>query len=252
MTSLRGLVARYEETRDLRMIGAYQAGSDPLIDQAVNLVPLIYDAMQQTPTSPLSQDPYNDLAACAATKGAIMTKQQAPLATNRRAAEPSAVRPRDKRFDGYLKSAGFVLAVACFVLPFVMYLRHSRCAPEAPILGQKGSMIRSTGPIRRSYVRPMAGTRASPGKPSEELDPMTTATTADLKEDRTTSIEEASKQPFPGKPVFLLREIVGGLVMIEDDTGYWFVEKGATLPDGSKLVAIERGDGKDSLVDQDI
>ncbi|WP_310075654.1 flagellar protein export ATPase FliI [Phyllobacterium sp. 1468] len=63
VTSLRGLVARYEETRDLRMIGAYQAGSDPLIDQAVNLVPLIYDAMQQTPTSPLSQDPYNDLAA---------------------------------------------------------------------------------------------------------------------------------------------------------------------------------------------
>jgi flagellum-specific ATP synthase len=63
VTSLRGLVARYEETRDLRMIGAYQAGSDLLIDQAVNLVPLIYDAMQQTPTSPLSHDPYNDLAA---------------------------------------------------------------------------------------------------------------------------------------------------------------------------------------------
>ena len=63
VTSLRGLVARFEETSDLRMIGAYQAGSDPLIDQAVNLVPLIYDAMQQTPASPLSQDPYSDLAA---------------------------------------------------------------------------------------------------------------------------------------------------------------------------------------------
>lgn len=61
-TSLRGLVARFEETRDLRMIGAYQAGSDPLIDQAVHLVPLIYDAMQQTPASPLAQDPYSDLA----------------------------------------------------------------------------------------------------------------------------------------------------------------------------------------------
>ena len=61
-TSLRGLVARFEETRDLRMIGAYQAGSDPLIDQAVHLVPLFYDAMQQTPASPLAQDPYSDLA----------------------------------------------------------------------------------------------------------------------------------------------------------------------------------------------
>jgi flagellum-specific ATP synthase len=62
-TSLRGLISRFEQTRDLRMIGAYQAGSDPLIDQAVNLVPLIYDAMQQTPAMPLSHDPYGDLAA---------------------------------------------------------------------------------------------------------------------------------------------------------------------------------------------
>lgn len=63
VTSLRGLIARYEETRDLRMIGAYQAGSDPLLDQAVNLVPRIYDAMQQTPATPLSMDSYSDLAA---------------------------------------------------------------------------------------------------------------------------------------------------------------------------------------------
>lgn len=61
-TSLRNLIARFEETRDLRMIGAYQAGNDPLIDQAVALVPLIYQAMQQTPTTPLSSDPYSDLA----------------------------------------------------------------------------------------------------------------------------------------------------------------------------------------------
>ena len=29
--------------------------------------------------------------------------------------------------------------------------------------------------------------------------------------------------------------------MIEDESGYWFVEKGSPLPDGSTLVAIERG-----------
>lgn len=60
---MRGLIARFEETRDLRMIGAYQEGGDPLLDQAVHLVPRIYDAMQQTPASPLSLDPYSDLAA---------------------------------------------------------------------------------------------------------------------------------------------------------------------------------------------
>ena len=75
---------------------------------------------------------------------------------------------------------------------------------------------------------------------------MTTATTAELKESRVARIDDAIKQPFPGKPAFLLREVVGGLVMIEDDAGYWFVEKGSTLPDGSKLIAIEHGSGADS------
>ncbi|UXN58932.1 hypothetical protein [Phyllobacterium zundukense] len=175
-----------------------------------------------------------------------MTQQQAVPAKSAEttATEPRLVRRRDKRLDGYLKSAGFVLAVGSFVLPFVMYY-DVLDAQSTPISSGK----KVNDPLNRTNQKVVRDTHgrngASPGKPSEELDPMTTATTAELKEDRTASSEEASKQAFPGKPVFLLREIVGGLVMIEDDTGYWFVEKGATLPDGSKLVAIERGDGKD-------
>ncbi|MBB2973794.1 flagellar protein export ATPase FliI [Mesorhizobium sp. RMAD-H1] len=63
VTQLRGLIARFEETRDLRAIGAYQPGNDAFLDQAVTLVPKIYEAMQQTPDTPVSTDPYNDLAA---------------------------------------------------------------------------------------------------------------------------------------------------------------------------------------------
>ncbi|WP_420960914.1 flagellar protein export ATPase FliI [Brucella sp. IR073] len=63
VSQLRGMIARFEETRDLRAIGAYQAGSDGLLDQAVALVPKIYEAMRQTPETPVSTDPYNDLAA---------------------------------------------------------------------------------------------------------------------------------------------------------------------------------------------
>ncbi|MBB5704015.1 flagellum-specific ATP synthase [Ochrobactrum daejeonense] len=60
---LRGMVARFEETRDLRAIGAYQKGHDGLLDQAVDLVPRIYEALQQSPEEGLSDDPYGDLAA---------------------------------------------------------------------------------------------------------------------------------------------------------------------------------------------
>ncbi len=39
------LVARYEDTRDLRLMGGYRPGRDAELDQAVALVPRIYEAM---------------------------------------------------------------------------------------------------------------------------------------------------------------------------------------------------------------
>src|ERR1700761_4226987 len=68
VTRLRGLISRYEETRELRLMGGYSAGADPVLDQAVKTVPRIYDAMSQTVSSPLCDDPFVDLAA--ALKGA--------------------------------------------------------------------------------------------------------------------------------------------------------------------------------------
>jgi len=63
VSQLRSMVARFEETRDLRAIGAYQKGHDGILDQAVDLVPRIYDALQQSPETPRSDDPYQKLAA---------------------------------------------------------------------------------------------------------------------------------------------------------------------------------------------
>ncbi|WP_181704761.1 flagellar protein export ATPase FliI [Chthonobacter rhizosphaerae] len=60
---LRGLVSRYEDTRDLRMMGGYTPGADTDLDQAVALVPKIYEALIQGPADPVSQDAYRELAA---------------------------------------------------------------------------------------------------------------------------------------------------------------------------------------------
>jgi flagellum-specific ATP synthase len=59
---LRALIARYEDTRDLRLMGGYQPGQDADLDQAVILVPKIYEAMAQTPHAALSEDPFRELA----------------------------------------------------------------------------------------------------------------------------------------------------------------------------------------------
>ncbi|CAO4155081.1 flagellar protein export ATPase FliI [Methylorubrum extorquens] len=59
---LKSMMARFEETRDLRLMGGYRAGSDPDLDQAVSLVPRIYEALRQEPDQPPSRDAFLELA----------------------------------------------------------------------------------------------------------------------------------------------------------------------------------------------
>jgi flagellum-specific ATP synthase len=59
---LRAMIARYEDTRDLRLMGGYQAGQDPELDKAIAFVPKIYQSMIQRADAP-SQDAFKELAA---------------------------------------------------------------------------------------------------------------------------------------------------------------------------------------------
>ena len=59
---LRGMIARYEDTRDLRLMGGYHPGNDHELDQAIVLVPKIYEALRQDPSMPASRDAFMDLA----------------------------------------------------------------------------------------------------------------------------------------------------------------------------------------------
>jgi flagellum-specific ATP synthase len=59
---LRSMIARYEDTRDLRLMGGYQAGHDGELDQAVIIVPKIYDALRQDPSAQPSRDAFRELA----------------------------------------------------------------------------------------------------------------------------------------------------------------------------------------------
>jgi flagellum-specific ATP synthase len=63
VSRLKSLIHRFEETRDLRLIGGYRNGSDPDLDMAIKQVPIIYDVLKQTPGDPPSDDAYGDLAA---------------------------------------------------------------------------------------------------------------------------------------------------------------------------------------------
>ncbi|TPI46964.1 flagellar protein export ATPase FliI [Mesorhizobium sp. B2-9-1] len=62
VTRLKSMIARFEDTRDIRLLGAYQSGADTELDIAVRQVPLIYEALTQSPRDRASADPFADLA----------------------------------------------------------------------------------------------------------------------------------------------------------------------------------------------
>ena len=59
---LKSLIHRFEETRDLRLIGGYRPGSDPDLDMAIKQVPIIYEVLKQSPGEKPSHDAFADLA----------------------------------------------------------------------------------------------------------------------------------------------------------------------------------------------
>lgn len=59
---LRGMIARFEDTRDLRLMGGYQRGADPELDRAVHLVPHIFEIMKQNPQDPPSANAFQEVA----------------------------------------------------------------------------------------------------------------------------------------------------------------------------------------------
>ncbi|HET7410756.1 MAG TPA: flagellar protein export ATPase FliI [Paracoccaceae bacterium] len=62
LTRVRGLIARYEDTRDLRMMGGHKPGADAELDCAVALVPTIYHALEQDLDAPPSDDAFRELS----------------------------------------------------------------------------------------------------------------------------------------------------------------------------------------------
>jgi len=62
VSKLRAMIARFEDTRDLRLMGGYRGGADPELDKAVEIVPKLFEAMKQSPRDPASMDAFQEMA----------------------------------------------------------------------------------------------------------------------------------------------------------------------------------------------
>ena len=63
VTEMKRLIARFEETRDLRAMGGYVAGADGELDQALEVVPKLYQALSQSLGGPASVNAFGEIAA---------------------------------------------------------------------------------------------------------------------------------------------------------------------------------------------
>jgi flagellum-specific ATP synthase len=59
---LKAMIARFEDTRDLRLMGGYRGGTDAALDQAIDLVPRLYAGIKQSPDDPVSMDAFQEIA----------------------------------------------------------------------------------------------------------------------------------------------------------------------------------------------
>jgi len=59
---LKSMIAQFEDTRDLRLMGGYKQGVDAELDKAVDTVPRILEAMKQSPDHAPSVDPFQEVA----------------------------------------------------------------------------------------------------------------------------------------------------------------------------------------------
>jgi flagellum-specific ATP synthase len=60
---LKRLVARFEDTRDLRAMGGHVPGADTELDRALEVVPKLYRILSQSAADPVSGDAFRDIAA---------------------------------------------------------------------------------------------------------------------------------------------------------------------------------------------
>jgi flagellum-specific ATP synthase len=71
VSRLKALIHRFEETRDLRLIGGYRPGSDGELDMAIRQVPVIYEVLKQAPMEKPSPDAFDELATAMKTAAGI-------------------------------------------------------------------------------------------------------------------------------------------------------------------------------------
>lgn len=209
------------------------APSFPGEDDDAILMGLFGDAPVATPTA--APPPPKRAAAQAKPSVASLPPVMPPIA-------PAVERKRRRldRSDLTLAALGVVLGTICAVFPWYIFLNQEKFGVRSFVFDSS----RGDNPRAKAAVQPNAVGKAFPDSdvPKLNLDFFPTATLPMADEEVRTV--PSSEQPFPADLVpYHLVHVANGRAMIEDTDGLWVVQRGSRLPDGSRVVTIEKRNG---------
>ena len=158
---------------------------------------------------------------------------------------PFTAREPDRRGDLTVAALGVTLGLICALFPWYIFYNPEKFGVRAVKFGGNGA---ATGAVVIGEQPDRVGAPSL----ADEVVPLTldlfpTGTAGQEDEDR--RAPGLSEQPFPAEvPEFRLIHVENGRAMIADDVGVFVVQRGARLPDGSRVAAIEERAGAFVLI----
>lgn len=158
---------------------------------------------------------------------------------------PTPARRRERRSDLIVAALGITLGLICAVFPWYIFFNQEEFGIRAlKFRGNGGSEISGTitvGPQPERVGAPMSVEDV----PDMQLDLFATGTLRAEGEARGNQAISATTQPFPvEEPFYRIIHVENGRAMVEDESGFWVVQRGSVLPDSSRVASIEERDGR--------
>jgi hypothetical protein len=155
-----------------------------------------------------------------------------------KAAFPRLGKKADRRGDFVIAALGITLGLTCALFPWYIFFNQEQFGVQAIKFGGTGT---NSGRAGGGVVAERSAPLTAKDVPNANIDLLATGTV----QDDATRAQAPDDQPFPADIAkFRMVHVANGRAMIEDDTGLWLVQRGSTLPDSSKVSAIEQRNGK--------
>jgi hypothetical protein len=151
---------------------------------------------------------------------------------------------RRKSGDWLIAAMGLALGVTCALFPWYIFFNQEKFGVRALQFSGSGNVTAATS--LAAQPQRIGAPISADEVPISQLDLFTTAGVA---KDSPPAVAALHDQPFPADVVeYRLVHVANGRAMIEDKDGLWIVQVGSILPDSSRVMSLEKREGKWALV----